>query len=189
MIVTPRTGPVGWTDAVLQNATILGSMVRGHLRVDGDVMRLSGTVRNPEAERLVLAAVNGLPEQARPEVSLTFMDDGRPFAFRLVLRDGQGVLSGKLPTDLGPASQGAILGRPVVAEDMQFSNVSADADWWSAARAALRAMSLLSDGVLSMDAHSIRLVGTAPDPVSATEALARLAPYERAFKVDLEIGN
>ncbi|WP_371224148.1 hypothetical protein [Roseovarius sp. 2305UL8-3] len=187
LIITPNPPPLNWQAAAITGADALTLFARGRLELTGDQLLLRGTVLNPAREREVLTRLENLPAGYSAMTDLTFQDDGRPFAFRLDFDGHRATLSGKTPSDLGPASQAAILGYPVTADALDFAAIPADAEWWIAARASLKALSLLQKGTLSMDAHQITLTGTAGDTSRADTVTKQLAVFEEDFKLTLEI--
>ena len=173
--------------AALTAANALALTQEGQVQMTGLSLHLSGTVRSPAEERAVMQALSRLPDGIEVETSLTFLDDGRPFAFTLAFDGQAAVLSGKTPQDLGPASQAAILGHPVNGDTAELSRLSADVDWWSAARAGIRALATLETGQLSMDSHQITLTGTAPRADIPRAIAQALEPYKDGFKISTEI--
>ena len=75
----------------------------------------------------------------------------------------------------------------IAAGAVDFAEIPADADWWTAARAGLKALSELQDGALRLDAFQMTLRGTAPDQTTADAATARLAPFAGQFKIETDI--
>ena len=187
LVQTPKPGPEGWAEAALAGAQVLRLFESGLFTLNGTEMHFKGVLRNPARERQVLTALTALPRGYGFSTDLRFQDDGRPFAFRLSFDGRSGVLSGKVPLDLGPASQSAILGFPIEAREVQFAKIPADADWWSAARAGLKALAGLDSGVLMLDAHQVTLEGIAATSEAAEATKTRLAPFQQAFKIELKI--
>lgn len=187
MIGTPKPGPDGWDVAVEVSVKALAQFESGALALSGQDISLTGILRNPAREREMLAALDALPKGYQITTEISFQDDGRPFGFRLSYDGARGVLSGKVPSDLGPASQSAILGAPVIAGELNFAGVAADADWWSAARAGLKALAALQEGELELDAFQLKLTGQAATPRTEEAIRTRLAPFEDAFKITIEI--
>ncbi len=187
LITTPNPPPQSWQAAAITGAKALRLFARGRLELTGDQLLFSGTVLDPAREREVLTLLETLPAGFRATTDLTFQDDGRPFAFRLVFDAQRATLSGKIPNDLGPASQAAILGFPVTAEALDFAAIPADAEWWIAARTSLKTLSSLQHGTLIMDAHQITLSGIAKDKSNAESIAEQLAAFEEGFKVTFKI--
>ena len=187
LVSTPIPGPADWSETMIAAAQALQQTERGTLEVLGTQLRFDGVLRDPARERLMVEALEALPAHYEVETKFSFQDDGRPFGFQLVFDGRRGVLNGKVPLDLGPASQSAILGFPIEEGQVVFAQIPADADWWSAARAGLKALSGLSDGALSLDAYVLTLRGTAPDDAAARAAQTRLEPFTEAFKISVDI--
>ena len=187
LVHTPKPGAAQWPQAALVAVTALSRFEKGDLDMTDTHINLHGTVRNPAAEHMVLQTLGILPEAYRFETEFSFQDDGRPFALRLDFDGSRGVLSGKVPRDLGPASQAAILGFPIEVATLEIAEIPADADWWAAARSGLKALAGLKQGVLTLDAHQISLQGIAGDKTMADAAQTRMQPFQEMFKIELDI--
>ena len=189
LITTPNPAPAGWSQAAETGAQALALLTKGTLSLSEDQLLLSGTARDPAGEAEVLKVLADVPPGYTATTELTFQDDGRPFAFRLEFDGARAVLSGKTPSDLGPASQSAILGFPVTTDALVFAGVPADTDWWIAARAGLKALSGLQHGVLTLDAYHMALSGQAADDKARQAALRQLAPLQDTFNITTRIAT
>lgn len=187
LVYTPKPGAAQWPQAARIAVTALSRFKKGALDMTGTHINLHGTLRNPEAEQTVLDRLGTLPDGYTFETDISFQDDGRPFALRLDFDGSRGVLSGKVPRDLGPASQAAILGFPIEVATLEIAEIPADADWWAAARSGLKALAGLKQGVLILDAHQISLQGIAGDKTMADAAQTRMQPFQEMFKIELDI--
>ncbi|QGX98391.1 hypothetical protein EI983_08900 [Roseovarius faecimaris] len=187
LVHTPKPGPARWPEAAESATRTLALFERGRMALIGTQIAFTGVVRNPAREREVLAALDALPEGYQTRTEIRFQDDGRPFGFVLRFDGTRGTLSGKVPSDLGPASQSAILGAPIAAEGLDFAGVPADADWWSAARAGVKALAELRSGELQLDAYQMVLTGRSASAGAEAAIRARLAPFQEGFKITIEI--
>ena len=187
LVQTPKPGPSDWSETMLASAELLSFMERGTVSVLGRAVDVQGVLRDPKREERVLQVLAALPEAYTVTTSFTFQDDGRPFGFSLVFDGRRGVLTGKVPLDLGPSSQAAILGFPIEAGSLYFAEISADAEWWIAARSGLKALAVLDKGTLTLDAHQITLAGLTTHPDKAEEARARVRSFEGEFKVTVDV--
>ncbi|MFK7941296.1 MAG: BON domain-containing protein [Roseovarius sp.] len=184
---TPKPGPDGWAETAQALSAVLGVFEEATLKLNDTQITLTGTLRTPALEPDVMAMLEDLPAAYSATTQFSFRDDGRPFAFRLVYDGQNGVLSGKVPMDLGPSSQQAILGFAVQGEALDFAEIPADAQWWAAARSALKALSQLENGTLQMDAYQITLTGQAADDAAVQSATARLEGLPEAFRITVQI--
>ncbi len=187
LVSTPKLGPDDWVDTALAAAEAVPLMERGTLRITGRELDLRGVLRDPKREEQVQQLLAGLPEAYVVTSSFEFQDDGRPFGFTLVFDGRRGTLNGKVPLDLGPASQAAILGFPIEAGTLEFATIPADADWWVAARSGLKALADLDHGTLMLDAHQITLSGATSEAAVVGNVQNRMQPFEESFKVKVDI--
>ena len=186
VIILPMPQAASWTETALTGARALAVFTEGKLTLTGQTLHLEGVLMRPDQETDLQAILADLPARITVTTDLQFRDDGRPFAFRLVF-DGTGaILSGKTPSDLGPVSQSAIMGVPVVAEGLDMAQVAADVDWWIAARGSLKALARLQSGTLAMDAHQITLSGVAADNETRAAIDAALSPYAKSFRLTIQ---
>lgn len=179
----PKPEAASWTEAALTGTRALAVFTEGTLTLTGEALHLEGILMRPDQETELQTILADLPAGITVTTDLQFRDDGRPFAFRLVFDGAHAILSGKTPSDLGPVSQSAIMGVPVVAEGLDLAQVAADVDWWIAARGSLKALALLQSGTLAMDAQQITLSGVASDDPTRAAVAAALAPYAKSFRL------
>lgn len=184
---TDRPAPLRWNTTAQALATMLSQFQEGTATLQGTTVSLSGVVRSPQIEAQVSEMLADLPATYSHSLEVTFRDDTRPFAFDLRFDGTAAQLSGIVPQDLGPTSQQAILGHPVTPMSVEFAERTADAEWWAAARLAVKALGRLDQGALRMDAHQIHLTGQAPDQPTLDEIEATFGTLISAFKVSLDI--
>jgi OOP family OmpA-OmpF porin len=184
---TPKPAQSEWLAAAEVGLAALALLQEGELKLEGVKMSLSGTALSPAAEDAVLQRLASLPKNVLADTELILLDDGRPFAFEVQFDGSKAVLSGKVPADLGPNSQSVIMGVPVSADGLGRAAVPADADWWVAARRALKALALLENGRLSMDAHRIAITGVIASETQLRQIEDDLKPLGQDFRLDLSL--
>ena len=176
-----------FTVAAMAGARGLSLAETGTLSVATGKVRLRALVRDPEVGESVEAAMTDIPAGFKVEVDLTYLDDGRPF-YLVIQYDGETALSsGKVPRDLGLASQKVIFGQAIEASDLTFAEVLASPEWWGAARAGLVGLSMLESGRLEVDTDVIRLQGQVAE-ASRREAIERRMSYlPEGFSAELSL--
>ncbi|WP_306150964.1 BON domain-containing protein [Roseovarius sp. MMSF_3281] len=176
-----------FSGAVDKGVKALALAEQGKLSIDERQLRLDALLRDPDAGASVKEIFGDMPEGYTPDIVLDFLDDGRPFYLTMQF-DGQAVVSaGKVPRDLGVASQGAIFGREVQADDLSFADVLASPEWWGAARAGIVALSMLERGALEVDSDVIRLRGRVSGPRQRDIIERRLSYLPEGFTASVEL--
>jgi len=176
-----------FTVAAMAGAKGLSLAETGTLSVATGKVLLRALVRDPEVGESVEAAMTDIPAGFKVEVDLTYLDDGRPF-YLVIQYDGETALSsGKVPRDLGLASQKVIFGQAIEADDLTFAEVLASPEWWGAARAGLVGLSMLESGRLEVDTDVIRLQGQVAE-ASRRETIERRMSYlPEGFSAELSL--
>lgn len=177
----------GFRAAVMTGARALSLAETGTLSVATGKVLLQALVRDPEAGESVEAVMAQMPAGFEGEADLTYLDDGRPF-YLVIQYDGETASSsGKVPRDLGIASQKAIFGKAIEAGDLRFAEVLASPEWWGAARAGLVGLSMLESGRLEVDTDVVRLRGQVAD-ASRRETIARRMSFlPEGFSAELSL--
>ncbi len=177
----------GFTAAVMAGTRALSLAEKGTLSVATGKVHLQALVRDPEAGESVEATMAQMPAGFEVGVDLTYLDDGRPF-YLVIQYDGEAALSsGKVPRDLGLASQKAIFGQAVKAGDLTFAEVLASPEWWGAARAGLVGLSMLESGRLEVDTEVIRLQGQVADASRRATIERRMSYLPEGFSAELSL--
>ncbi len=177
----------GFSAAVMAGTRALSLAEKGTLSVATGKVHLQALVRDPEAGESVEAAMAQMPAGFEVGVDLTYLDDGRPF-YLVIQYDGEAALSsGKVPRDLGLASQKAIFGQAVKAGDLTFAEVLASPEWWGAARAGLVGLSMLESGRLEVDTEVIRLQGQVADASRRATIERRMSYLPEGFSAELSL--
>ncbi len=124
----------------------LAKLQRGTLDVGPDLYRLTGTALTPD----VAAAAEGQMAlaPATPEVDLSVIDDGSPFALFGTRTNGVTTLSGKVPSSLSSDMMADLAG-PSATVNVDVSQLD-DADFTDQAKAGLNGLNALRSGTLSV---------------------------------------
>jgi len=176
-----------FTVAAMAGAKGLSLAETGTLSVATGKVRLRALVRDPEVGESVEAAMTDIPAGFKVEVDLTYLDDGRPF-YLVIQYDGETALSsGKVPRDLGLASQKVIFGQAIEASDLTFAEVLASPEWWGAARAGLVGLSMLESGRLEVDTDVIRLQGQVAEASRRDTIERRMSYLPEGFSAEVSL--
>jgi hypothetical protein len=173
--------------AVKVGLSALSEVENGSLRVANNKAVIRATVRDPKTGKRVQDALSKMPENYVVEADLSYLDDGRPFYLTMQFNGTVAVSGGKVPRDLGVASQTAIFGRKVQAGDMTFAEILASPEWWGAARAGIVGLSMLEKGSLEVDTDVIRLAGMVANARQRETIERRLSYLPEGFSAELSL--
>ncbi|MRU14072.1 hypothetical protein FDP25_01375 [Roseovarius sp. A21] len=177
----------GFSAAVKVGVTALSKAENGNLHVANNKAVIRATVRDPKTGERVQEALSKMPLGYELDVDLSYLDDGRPFYLTMEFDGTVAVSGGKVPRDLGVASQTAIFGGDVRAGDLTFAEVLASPEWWGAARAGIVGLSMLERGSLQVDTDVIRLSGLVTDAPQQKTIERRLSYLPEGFSTELSL--
>ncbi len=177
----------GFADAVDIGVKGLALAERGTLWIENRQIQIDAVLRDPDVSATVTGNLEDLPDGYTRKLTLELLDDGRPFYLTMQFDGFSAVSAGKVPRDLGLASQRAIFGHEVRAGDMTFADVLASPEWWGAARAGIVALSMLEHGALEVDSDVIRLSGEVSDPRQRDTIERRLSYLPEGFAAKLAL--
>jgi hypothetical protein len=170
-----------FTVAVRKGLEALSLSVGGRLSVSTGQVGLSAVLQDPAAGKAMMAVIERLPKRYERIVDLSYLDDGAPFVLQISYDGTEAISAGKVPRDLGLASQKAIFGHDIVAGELSVANTSASPEWWAAARAAIIGLSMLESGVLKVDGAVVTLSGRVTDARRKREIEQRLSGLPQGY--------
>lgn len=176
-----------FSEAVRAGVSALSEAENGSLSVAGNRAVIRATLRDPKTGERVQDALSKMPDDYVVEADLSYLDDGRPFYLTMEFDGTLAVSGGKVPRDLGVASQTAIFGRKVQAGDLVFAEILASPEWWGAARAGIVGLSMLENGTLDVDTDVIRLAGVVADTRQRETVERRLSYLPEGFSAELSL--
>lgn len=188
VVRTPLTPPVaGWDEAVTTGLRALAILQVGQLNVTGRAMTLTGEAWSDQAMARVNELFEGVPEGMTATLGVVQIDDGQPFDLTIQYDGAQAVAAGKIPHDLPLRVQAAFLDHPVQDGGIRRAQVSASADWWTAASLGLEALKHVEHGEMRVREGQLELTGQAFGPKENADIVAILSTVPEAVSVLLDL--
>jgi hypothetical protein len=188
VVRTPVPPPMaGWVKAVTTGLEALDILQVGQLNVTGRTMTLTGEAWSDQAMTRVTKLFAEVPDEMAANLGVVQMDDGQPFDITVKYDGTRALASGKIPRDLPLRVQAAFLDRPVQDAGVTRAQVSAGADWWTAATLGLEALKHFEQGEMRVREGHLALSGQAFGPQEKADIEAALKPLPEAVSLSLDL--
>ncbi|HKK87083.1 MAG TPA: BON domain-containing protein, partial [Roseovarius sp.] len=176
-----------WWAAASSGLEGLAHFENGKLRVQDGQMHLSGEAFGPDEKALILAALEGFPQDVDLALDLTLKDDGTPARLNLRFDEGLGAAKGKLPEELRLDDLAKALETEVTDSGLSVAYLPVDKEFTVAAMAGARGLSLAETGTLSVATGKVRLRALVRDPEVGESVEAAMTDIPAGFKVEVDL--